>query len=106
MAWSWRAGRAVECDLCDSIADGLAVRVAIPVAVDWLLEAADDMVEVTEGEIAAAVVALDDAGIRAEAAAAAALAALPGIEAHGPIVLVVTGSNIDDELLARCRAGL
>ncbi len=105
MAWSWRAGRAVECDVCDTIADGLAVRVAIPGAVDWLLEAADDMLEVSESEIAAAVVAFDDAGIRAEAAAAAALAALPHIDADGPIVLVVTGRNIDDELLARCRAG-
>ena len=106
MAWSWRAGRAVDSDLCDTIADGLAVRVAIPVAVDWLLEAADDMLEVTEEEIARAVVAFDDAGIRAEAAAAAALAALPRIEAAGPVVLVVTGRNIDDELLARCRHSL
>jgi threonine dehydratase len=105
MAWSWRAGRAVECDLCDTIADGLAVRVAIPGAVDWLLEAADDMLEVSEKEFTAAVVELDDAGIRAEAAAAAALAALSHIDADGPIVLVVTGRNIDDELLARCRAG-
>ena len=52
MASSWRAGRAVDCDLCDTIADGLAVRVAIPLAVDWLLEAADDMLEVSEAEIA------------------------------------------------------
>ena len=52
MARSWRAGRAVECDLCDTIADGLAVRVAIPVAVDWLLETADDMLEVSESDIA------------------------------------------------------
>ena len=80
------------------------MRVAIPLAVDWLLEAADEMLEVSEREIAAAVVAFDDAGTRAEAAAAAALAALPAIDADGPIVLVVTGRNIDDELLARCRA--
>jgi threonine dehydratase len=106
MAWSWRAGQAVDCDLCETIADGLAVRVAIPVAVDWLLETADDMLEVSEADIAAAVVAFDDAGVRAEAAAAAALAALPQVEADGPVVLVVTGRNIDDELLARCRGGL
>jgi threonine dehydratase len=103
MAQSWQAGHVVESDLCDTIADGLAVRVAIPIAVDWLLEAADEMLEVSEDEIARAVVAFDDAGIRAEAAAAAALAALPRIEADRPIVLVVTGRNIDDELLARCR---
>jgi threonine dehydratase len=105
MALSWRAGRPVDCDLCDSIADGLAVRVAIPMAVEWLLADADGMLEVSEAEIARAVAALDAAGIRAEAAAAAALAALPYVEAtEGPIVLVVTGCNIDDELLASCRA--
>ena len=103
MALSWRAGRAVETDRCETIADGLAVRVAIPMAVEWLNTAADAMLEVSEREIAAAVVAFDDAGIRAEPAAAAALAALPHIEADGAIVLVVTGRNIDDELLARCR---
>jgi threonine dehydratase len=104
MAWSWRAGRPVPCHLCDSIADGLAVRIAIPVAVEWLLAFADGMLEVSEADIAAAVVAFDDAGIRVEAAAAAALAALPRLDADGPVVLVVTGRNIDDELLARCRA--
>jgi len=105
MALSWRAGRPVDCDLCDSIADGLAVRVAIPVAVEWLLADADEMLEVPEAEIAAAVAALDAAGVRAEAAAAASLAALPYVDApDGPIVLLVTGCNIDDDLLARCRA--
>jgi threonine dehydratase len=106
MAKSWHAGRPVLSDLCDTIADGLAVRVAIPIAVEWLLEEADAMLEVSEPEIAAAVVAFDDAGIRAEGAAAAALAAVPYLDADGPVVLVVTGCNIDDELLARCRTGL
>jgi threonine synthase len=60
---------------------------------------------VSEAEIAAAVAALDAAGIRAEAAAAAALAALPYLDApEGPTVLVITGCNIDDELLDSCRA--
>ena len=105
MALSWRAGRPVDCDLCDSIADGLAVRVVIPVAVEWLLADADEMLEVPEDEIARAVAALDAAGIRAEAAAAAALAALPYVDSsEGSIVLVVTGCNIDDELLDSCRA--
>ena len=103
MARSWREGRPVESDRCATIADGLAVRVAIPIAVEWLSAAADAMLEVSEREIAASVVAFADAGIRVEPAAAAALAALPHIEADGPIVLVVTGRNIDDELLARCR---
>jgi threonine synthase len=62
------------------------------------------MLLVSEREIAQAVGAFARAGIRAEAAAGAALAALPQLgDADGPIVLVVTGSNIDDDLLARCR---
>jgi threonine dehydratase len=103
MALSWQAGRPVPCDRCATIADGLAVRVAIPVAVEWLVAAADAMLQVPEREIARAVAAFDHAGIRVEAAAAAALAALPEIDEEGPIVLILTGRNIDDELLARCR---
>lgn len=54
--------------------------------------------------IAEAVAAFDRAGIRAEAAAGAGLAAVGQLEeAVGPIVMVVTGGNIDPELLARCR---
>ena len=104
MKLSWEAGRPVETDRCATIADGVAVRVAIPMAVDALSGAVDRMVEVSEREIARAIVTFDDAGIRAEGAPAAALAALPQLEdVEGPIVLVVTGRNIDDELLARCR---
>ena len=105
MALSWEAGKPVESSRCATIADGLAVRVAIPIAVDWLNDAADAMLQVAEREIAAAVVAFDDAGIRVEPAAAAGLAALPEVDADGVIVLIVTGRNIDDELLARCRVG-
>ena len=107
MAWSWHAGRAVECDLCDTIADGLAVRVAIPVRRRLAAGGGGRHARgLRRARSLRAVVAFDDAGIRAEAAAAAALAALPRIEADGPIVLVVTGRNIDDELLARCRHSL
>ncbi len=104
MAESWKAGEVVESDRSATIADGLAVRVAIPYAVDVLDEVADRMLLVSERKMARAVGAFDRAGIRAEAAAGAALAALPQLgDVDGPIVLVVTGRNIDDELLARCR---
>jgi threonine dehydratase len=102
MALSWEARRPVETDRCATIADGLAVRVAIPMAVEWLVDTADVMIQVSERAIADAVVAFDDAGIRVEPAAAAALAALPRLDAR-TVVLVVTGRNIDDGLLARCR---
>ncbi len=104
MALSFEARRPVESDRCATIADGLAVRVAIPYAVDVLNETADSMLLVSEREIAGGVAAFDEAGIRAEAAAGAGLAAVPQLkELRGPIVVVVTGSNIDEELLARCR---
>lgn len=103
MALSWQARRPVASDRCATIADGLAVRVAIPVGVAWLLETADAMLQVSERDIARAVTAYDSLGIRVEGAAAAALAALTQVDAEGPVVLIVTGRNIDDELLARCR---
>jgi threonine dehydratase len=103
MRLSWAAGRSVESAECSTIADGLAVRVAIPVAVEWLREAADEMLEVSERQLATAVADSDAAGIRVEPAAAAALAALRQVEANGPVVLVITGRNIDDDLLERCR---
>jgi threonine dehydratase len=104
MAESWHAGHVVESDRSATIADGLAVRVAIPQAVEALRESADEMLLVGELELMRAVAAYHRAGIRAEAAAAAPLAALPRIAAEGPIVLIVTGRNIDDALLARCLA--
>ena len=104
MKLSWEARRPVECGQCATIADGLAVRVAIPMAVEALNDAVDRMLQVSEREIATAVAAFDDAGIRVEGAAAAALASLAQLDdVEGPIVLVVTGRNIDDALLRRCR---
>jgi threonine dehydratase len=104
MALSWQAGTVVESDSSATIADGLAVRVAIPYAVEALNDAADRMLLVSEREIARGVAVFAEAGIRAEAAAGAGLAAVRQLgEVDGPIVLVVTGGNIDDDLLRRCR---
>ena len=104
MALSWEAGEPVDCDRSSTFADGLAVRVAIPLAVEVLGEFASRMLEVSEREIAYAVGAYADAEIRAEGAAGAALAALPQLDDLGdPLVLVVTGRNIDDELFTRVR---
>lgn len=102
MADSWEAGKPATSSSSDTIADGLAVRVAIPLAVDALREAADRMLRVSERELAGALASLGAAGIRVEAAAAAPLAALPQLEDFdGPVVLVVTGRNIDDALWER-----
>jgi threonine dehydratase len=104
MARSWKAGAVVESDESQTFADGLAVRVAIPDAVDVLGELASRMLEVSERELARAVGTYADAGIRVEGAAAAALAAVPQLDDLGdPLVLIVTGRNIDEELFTRAR---
>jgi threonine dehydratase len=104
MADSWEAGRPVQCERAATFADGLAVRVAIPYAVDVLNEVATHMLRAEETDIARAVAAFNVAGIRAEGAAGAGLAALPQLpELDGPVVLVVTGRNIDDDVLARAQ---
>ena len=102
MVECWQAGAVVTSDRSATFADGLAVRVAIPLAVDVLGEVTSRMLLVSEREIAHAVGAYALAGIRAEGAAGAALAALPQLDdVYGTVVLIVTGRNIDDDLYAR-----
>lgn len=103
MVESWRAGRVVESDRSSTIADGLAVRVAIPRAVDWVQDAADELLLVSEDELRRGVADYWAHGIRAEPSAAAALAALPLVPDR-PVVLLLTGRNIDDDLFAACLA--
>src|SRR5262249_32812956 len=102
MALSYEARRTVPSDRMATFADGLAVRVAIPAAVEIVNSVVDRFVLVSEREIARAVAAYAESGIRAEGAAAAALAALwKAPPSSGPIILIVTGRNIDDELFQR-----
>jgi threonine dehydratase len=104
MVESWEAGKALTSSRCATIADGLAVRVAIPLAVEVLGEVASHMLLVSERGIAQALAAYADAGIRVEGAAAASLAAVSKLDDLGePLVLVVTGRNIDEDLLSRAR---
>jgi threonine dehydratase len=104
MADSWESGVPVSCDECSTFADGVAVRVAIPLAVEVLGEVASRMLRVSDRQIARALGALADVGIRVEGAGAAPLAALPQLtDVEGPVVLIVTGRNIDDDLFTRAR---
>ena len=103
MALSVEAGHPVVCDRSATFADGMAVRVAIPLAVDELRRGTP-MMMVSEREIAHAVRDYAATGIRVEGAAGSALAAFRKLkpEQHDPTVLIVTGRNIDDELHRRC----
>jgi threonine dehydratase len=99
---SWHAGEVVPSTRSATFADGLAVRVAIPLAIEVLGEVASRMVPVSERAIAEAVSSYAAAGIRVEGGAAAALAALPQLDdLDDPLVLIVTGRNIDDDLFTR-----
>ncbi len=101
MAESWTAGRVVESERSGTFADGMAVRVAIPFAVNVLGEVVTRFVTVSERAIAEAMGALWRAGIRVEGSGAAALAAVPQLEDVDALVLVVTGRNVDDDLFNR-----
>jgi threonine dehydratase len=102
MALSFETRRPAAADRMATFADGLAVRVAIPEAVALVNAVVDRMLLVSEREMARAIGAYSRAGIRAEGAAASALAALPQLsDVAGPIVAIVTGRNIDEELYRR-----
>jgi threonine dehydratase len=104
MAASYEAGRPVDVPSGTTIADGLGVRVAIPLAVDRLRATVDRMLRVSEAQIAEALVTCHDAGVEVEPSAAVAVAAARHIRAEGPIVLVMTGRNLDPTVLQRARA--
>src|SRR6266536_1134916 len=98
------AGQPVAAPVGQTIADGLAVRVAIPLAVAHLRQAVDVMLRVSEREIAEALAAYAEGGIEVEPAAAAALAGLRqrrDARKDGAAVLVVTGRNVDPAILER-----
>lgn len=102
-ALSWRRGRPVETERCDTIAGGLATRTPEAANVEAIGRLVDDFVLVSEEELLAAVRRLlIDEHVVAEPAGAAALA---GLLASGPgageTVLPVTGANLSEEVLAR-----
>jgi threonine dehydratase len=102
MALSFEAKKPVACDRMATFADGLAVRVAVPEAVALVNDVVDRMLLVSEREMAHAMATFARAGIRAEGAAAAALAALPQLsDVAGPVAVIVTGCNVDEELYRR-----
>lgn len=105
MAASHEAGHVVEVPAGRTIADGMAIRIAIPFAVERLRTTVDRMVRVSERAIADALGVCHEAGVRVEPSAAAALAAARATTelGDGPVVLVMTGRNVDDAVVERAR---
>jgi threonine dehydratase len=106
---SFRAGRCIEAPVSTVLADGMACRVPDEEPLALMRCEVDDVVAVTDDEVAAAMRALfSDTHNAAEGAGAAPLAAaLQQRERwRGKTVgLTVSGGNIDRELFARVLAG-
>ena len=96
MAMSWRAGRPIDTETVDTYADGIAARVAIPEAVALMAGRVDDMVEVDDDALHEAQAELDtELGLTVEGAAAASWAGvLAGPRPAGPVLLIITGTNV------------
>jgi len=107
-ARSWRTGTRVVGDSADTFAEGMATRVTFDLTFDILKRELDDVVTLTEEELAAGVrMALRTTHNLAEGAGAAALAAsvkLADRLAGKKVVAVMSGGNIDDEKLKRTLA--
>ena len=100
---SWQEGRVVAMETCDTIADGLATYVPLEPNVRAIRELVDDVCLVSEDEMVHAIgTLLYQEHIVAEPAGAATTAAYlknSTTYAGRNVVLLVTGSNIPDELL-------
>lgn len=102
---SWKEGRAIPTDTCDTCADGLATRTPEEENVRAISELVDDIVLVSDEEMIDAIRRLQREGVTAEPSGAAATAAfLKQPPSSGPAVLLVTGGNLTDAV--RQRAGI
>lgn len=103
-AQSWREGRVITTETCDTIADGLATRIPLAENVREIRKLVDEVCLVSEREMLEAIgTLLFDEHIVAEPAGAAATAAyLQNVTkyAGSNVVLLVTGANIPPEVLS------
>ena len=105
---SWKAGKVVGTETCDTIADGLATRTPEEANVRDVGSLVDDVVLVSEQEMLGAIeTLLVEEHVVAEPAGAASTAAL--LKSNGGCgdcpVLIVSGANISREMLKRALAG-
>jgi threonine dehydratase len=102
---SWRAGKTVPTETCDTIADGLATRIPDAGNVEDIRKVVDDVVLVSDEQMIAAIRHLySNENVLAEPAGAAATAAYLARPVSGRVALLVSGGNITDEI--RTRAGI
>jgi len=99
---SWKEGRAIETQTCDTIADGLATRTPVAANVEAIRQLVDEIVLVSEDEMLNAIRRLlINEHVVAEPAGAATTAAFlkSRDERSKNVVLLLTGANISPEVL-------
>lgn len=101
---SWRAGKPVSTETCETIADGLATRFPDAANVEDIRKVVDDVVLVSDEQMVDARHLHKTENVLAEPAGAAATAAYLARPVSGSVVLLVSGGNISDEI--RHRAGI
>ena len=104
---SWKEGKVVGTETCDTIADGLATRTPEAANVRDVQNLVEDVVLVSEEQMLRAIdVLLLEEHVLAEPAGAASTAALlKSGTGHGDdVVLAVSGANISCEVLRRALA--
>ncbi|OGA57691.1 MAG: hypothetical protein A3G81_04240 [Betaproteobacteria bacterium RIFCSPLOWO2_12_FULL_65_14] len=103
------AGRVVQTDSALTFADGMAVRVPDPEALEAIRRGAEHIVEVSDDEVAEAIrILFSDTHATAEGAGAAPLAALIKERARQQcrrVAVIVTGQNIDRPWMQTVLAG-
>jgi threonine dehydratase len=102
---SFRARRVIEAPVTTLLADGMACRIADPEALEIVLREADDVIAVSDEEVAEAMrILFADTHNVAEGAGAAGLAAAIRDRARaldGSVGFALTGGNVDTEVFAR-----
>jgi threonine dehydratase len=107
-ALSLEQGKPVETASADTFADGMAVRVPVPAALEIIRAGAERVVRVSDDEIKAALRHyFSDTHNLVEGAGAAPLAALlkEKPEADKRYAVIASGGNIDRELFVEALAG-
>lgn len=104
-ARSWQQGRVVATETCDTIADGLATLHPSEANVRAIRELVDEVRLVSEREMLDAIrlLLLDEHVVAEPAGAAATAAFLQDVTAcaDGNVVLLVTGANVQPDVLRR-----
>ena len=109
MEISWREHKPLETKKVETIADGIAVRVPVPEALEIMHHTVDEVTLITDDEMVAAMKWLHaDAGLVIEPSGAAGLAAMAARKAElkgRRVATILTGGNLTAEQYRRWLGG-